>query len=142
MKKVLAGLAWVAIALAAYLSLWPVAIDAVSWQAPAAPGYAGAHAVNDKLANLQRIPLGAQAGPEHVMLARDGRLYAAVASGDILRMNPDGKAQEVFVNTRGRVLGFDFDAAGDLIAADALDVSCGSPQASVLLDDLPATPTT
>jgi YD repeat-containing protein len=34
-------------------------------------------------------------------------------------MNPDGSAQEVFVNTGGRVLGFDFDAAGNLIAADA-----------------------
>ena len=33
-------------------------------------------------------------------------------------MNPDGSAQEVFVNTGGRVLGFDFDASGNLIAAD------------------------
>jgi sugar lactone lactonase YvrE len=31
-----------------------------------------------------------------------------------------GSAQEVFVNTGGRVLGFDFDAAGNLIAADAV----------------------
>ena len=35
-------------------------------------------------------------------------------------MNPDGSAQEVFVNTGGRVLGFDFDASGNLIAADAV----------------------
>jgi sugar lactone lactonase YvrE len=42
-----------------------------------------------------------------------------VASGAILRMNPDGSGQEVVVNTGGRVLGFDFDAAGNLIAADA-----------------------
>jgi len=55
-----------------------------------------------------------------VALGRDGKLYAAVASGNILRMNPDGSAREVFANTGGRVLGFDFDAAGRLIAADAM----------------------
>ena len=54
------------------------------------------------------------------MLARDGKLYAAMASGNVVRMNPDGSAQEVFANTGGRVLGFDFDASGRLIAADAV----------------------
>jgi YD repeat-containing protein len=54
-----------------------------------------------------------------VVLARDGRLYAAMSGGNIVRMAPDGSAQEVFVNTGGRVLGFDFDAQGRLIAADA-----------------------
>ena len=54
------------------------------------------------------------------MLARDGKLYAAVASGNILRMKADGTNQEVFADTGGRVLGFDFDAAGHLIAADAV----------------------
>ena len=54
------------------------------------------------------------------MLARDGKLYAAMASGRILRMNPDGSAPEVYADTGGRVLGFDFDATGRLIAADAL----------------------
>jgi sugar lactone lactonase YvrE len=54
------------------------------------------------------------------VLARDGKLYTTVLSGNILRMNPDGSAREVFANTGGRVLGFDFDAAGNLIAADAV----------------------
>ena len=70
--------------------------------------------------HLQIISLGGDEGPEHIVLARDGKLYAAVASGNILRMNPDGTAQEVFVNTGGRVLGFDFDATGNLIAADSI----------------------
>jgi len=113
-------LAVIVLALAAYLALWPVPIRAASWQAPPVPGYAGAHAPNDKLAGLTLIPLGNEAGPEHIVLARDGKLYAAMASGNIVRMNPDGSAQEVFVNTGGRVLGFDFDAAGRLIAADAV----------------------
>jgi len=35
-------------------------------------------------------------------------------------MNADGSEQEVFANTTGRVLGFAFDAQGNLIAADAV----------------------
>ena len=41
-------------------------------------------------------------------------------SGNLLRMEPDGGKQEVFANTGGRVLGFDFDAQGRMIAADAM----------------------
>ena len=120
MKKIAWFFALILLALAAYLALWPVPIKAVGWQAPAWPGYTGVHAANDKLAGLKIIPLGAEAGPEHIVLGRDGKLYAAVASGNVLRMNPDGSAQEVFANTGGRVLGFDFDAAGQMIAADAV----------------------
>ena len=120
MKKI-AGLVLILLAtVAAYLSFWPVPIVPVSWAAPAAPGFAGPYAVNNKLAKLNMIDLGTESGPEHIAIAKDGKLYTTVASGNILRMNPDGKAQEVFVNTGGRVLGFDFDAAGNLIAADAV----------------------
>jgi hypothetical protein len=119
-KRIVRTLVVVVLALAAYLALWPVPIRAVAWQAPAPPGYLGAHAANSRLAGLTLIPLGAEAGPEHVVLARDGKLYAAMASGNIVRMNLDGSGQEVFVNTGGRVLGFDFDANGRLIAADAV----------------------
>jgi len=134
MKKVGWILLIVVIVLAAYLSLWPVPIRAVAWKAPTPPGYTGAHAPNDRLTGLTLIPLGAEAGPEHVVLARDGKLYAAMASGNIVRMNPDGSAQEVFVNTGGRVLGFDFDAAGRLIAADAVKgLLAVSPDGTVTL---------
>jgi sugar lactone lactonase YvrE len=108
------------LALAAYLSLWPVPIEPVSWNAPAAPGYTGPHTPNRLLADLKMISLGNEEGPEHIALSRDGKLYTTVASGNILRMNPDGSALEVFANTGGRVLGFDFDASGNLIAADAV----------------------
>ena len=43
-----------------------------------------------------------------------------MTSGNLLRMDPDGGSQEVFANTGGRVLGFDFDAEGRMIAADAM----------------------
>ena len=123
--------------LAAYLILWPVPVEPVRWQAPVAPGYTGVHAVNNKLTGIQLIDLGDETGPEHVALSRDGKLYAAMANGTILRMNPDGTAQEVFVNTGGRVLGFDFDAAGNLIAADAIKglLSIGPDRAITVLAD-------
>lgn len=120
MKRVVWLVAVGAALLLAYLFLWPVPIRAVAWKAPAAPDYTGPYAANQKLAGLNLIPLGAEAGPEHIVLAHDGKLYAAVASGKVLRMSPDGSAQEVFADTGGRVLGFDFDAAGNLIAADAI----------------------
>jgi sugar lactone lactonase YvrE len=118
MKKIALAIVSVLVLLAAYLTLWPVPINPVSWNAPMPPGYIGPHAVNTKLDNLKIISLGKEEGPEHIVIGKDGKLYTTVASGNILRMNPDGSAQEVFINTGGRVLGFDFDARGNLIAAD------------------------
>ena len=137
MKKIAWTLVVVLVAGVAYLSLWPVPIQAVGWAAPAVPGYSGVHAVNHKLAGLNLITLGDEAGPEHIVLARDGKLYAAMASGNIVRMNPDGSGQEVFVNTGGRVLGFDFDAVGRLIAADAVKglLAVGPDRKVTLLTD-------
>lgn len=123
MKKTLPILKTVAALLllgVAYLLLWPVPIQPVAWSAPKAPGYVGAHTVNTKLAALQIIDLKGEEGPEHIVVGPDGKLYTTVSSGNILRMNTDGSAQEVFANTGGRVLGFDFDAKGHLIAADAV----------------------
>ncbi|QOJ24845.1 MAG: SMP-30/gluconolactonase/LRE family protein [Gammaproteobacteria bacterium] len=135
MKKTAWILTVAVLALIAYLCIWPVPIQPVSWQAPSAPGYSGPHAANNRLAGIQLIALSGESGPEHVVLARDGKLYAAMASGNIVRMNPDGAAQEVFVNTGGRVLGFDFDAAGNLIAADAIKglLSIGPDRAASVL---------
>ena len=118
MKKIVLTIVAILFLLAAYLTLWPVPINPVSWNAPMQPGYVGVHTVNTKLANLNIISLGAEVGPEHIAIGKDGKLYTTVASGNILRMNQDGTALEVFVNTGGRVLGFDFDASGNLIAAD------------------------
>lgn len=108
------------IALLLYLWFWPVPAQPVAWPTPLPSPYVGAHTVNTKLANLQRIDIGKEQGPEHLAFGKDGKLYAAVASGAILRMNADGSQRESFVNTGGRVLGFAFDAQGNLIAADAM----------------------
>lgn len=119
-KRVGWGVGGAVLAVAAYLAWWPVPIQPVAWSAPAAPGYQGVHAPNQRLAGLQMIDLKGEVGPEHIAFGKDGKLYTTVLSGNILRMNPDGSGQEVFANTGGRVLGFDFDAAGNLIAADAV----------------------
>lgn len=137
MKKLFAPWAALVCVALAYFCLWPIPIEPVSWDAPTAPGYVGPHAVNDKLAQLNIIDLGTEAGPEHMALGPDGKLYAAVESGRILRMQADGSQREVFVQTGGRVLGFDFDARGHLIAADAVKglLSIAPDQSIQLLTD-------
>jgi sugar lactone lactonase YvrE len=108
------------LAVVAYLCLWPVPAEPVSWAAQMPPGYTGSHASNTRLSGLRTIDLGGEVGPEHIAIGPDGRLYAAMASGNLLRMDPDGGKQEVFADTQGRVLGFAFDADGRMIAADAM----------------------
>jgi sugar lactone lactonase YvrE len=118
MKKVFCAIVVILILLAAYLTLWPVPIKPVQWIPPLSAGYTGPHSVNTRLANLKIIPLGGEEGPEQISIGPDGKLYTTVLSRKILRMNQDGTQQEVFAKTGGRVLGFDFDAKGNMIAAD------------------------
>lgn len=73
-----------------------------------------------KLAELTLIPLGAESGLQHVALNHDGKPYAAEASGKMVRMQPDGSGQEATADTGGRVPGFDFDTASQLIAVDSV----------------------
>lgn len=105
---------------AAYFLFWPVAADPRAWSAPTPPGYTGAHAPNTRLANLNLIDLGDEFGPEHVAIGPDGKLYAAMTSGALLRMDLDGGNRATFASTGGRVLGFDFDAEGRMYAADSM----------------------
>ena len=41
MKKIVLTMVVILVLLAAYLTLWPVPINPVSWNAPTAPGYIG-----------------------------------------------------------------------------------------------------
>lgn len=105
---------------AAYLCFWPIPAEPVSWPAQKPPGYTGAFAPNTGLSGLRMIDTGSEVGPEHIAMGPDGKLYAAMHGGNLIRMEPDGGKQEVFANTGGRVLGFDFDGQGRMIAADAM----------------------
>ena len=120
MKKIIQVCLTILILLIVYLTVKPVPIEPVSWISTPFQGYVGVHSVNSKLSNLKMIPLNGEEAPEHIILAKDGMLYTTVVSGNILRMTPDGENQEIFANTGGRVLGFDFDALGNLIAADSM----------------------
>ena len=71
MKKIVLTIVAILFLLAAYLTLWPVPINPVSWNAPKQPGYVGPHAVNTKLANLKMISLGKEEGPEHIAFGKD-----------------------------------------------------------------------
>jgi sugar lactone lactonase YvrE len=108
------------LATAVYLAFWPVPIEPVAWKAPTFTGYAGPHAVNDRLAAVTLLDVSPEVGPEHIEFGPDGKLYTGVLSGAVLRMNPDGSGRETVVNTGGRPLGLAFTADGRLIVADAM----------------------
>jgi sugar lactone lactonase YvrE len=119
-KPFLTSAAVLAAALLAYLLCWPTGVQPVAWQPQPSPGYSGPFARNERLAGLEVLPLGAgAAGPEHVAQGPDGRMYTALNNGQIVRLRPDGQSLEPVADTGGRVLGFDFDREGNLIAADA-----------------------
>lgn len=119
-RRTAAGVGLVLAGLAAYLCFWPVPAQPVSWPAPTPPGYVGPHAPNTRLSNLRKIAIGSEFGPEHIAIGPDGKLYVAMTSGAVLRMDADGANQQVFANTGGRVLGIDFNAQRQMVAADAM----------------------
>ena len=87
LRKAAAVIAILVSAGIAYLTLAPVPMEPVAWQAPQAPGYAGPHAHNTQLAHLRQLVIGNEEGPESVASGADGKLYAAVASGAVVRLN-------------------------------------------------------
>lgn len=119
-RKIAGILALLLVGAIGYFCFWPIAAEPVAWTAQTPPGFTGAFAPNTRLANLRMIDLGKDIGPEHIAMGPGGKLYVATLSGNLIRMEPDGSKQEVFANTGGRVLGFDFDAQGRMIAADAI----------------------
>ncbi len=117
---------------AAYLLFWPVPVNPVAWQSPPNSGYTGPFTANDRLKGMELLPIAPHHGPEDIALDAQGRLYAATGEGDILRLDSDGTNPTIWAHTGGRPLGIDFDAAGNLIVADAyLGLLSIAPDASV-----------
>lgn len=105
---------------AAYLLLWPVAVDPQAWNASQNPGYVGDFEANSALAKMEFIPLPAgEYGPEDIALGPDGLLYTAVHSGKILSLDPGSGDSSIVAQTGGRPLGIEFDDTGTLWVADA-----------------------
>ena len=118
-RKLPVAIAVILALVVAYLLLWPVPVDPVAWQAPAAPGYAGPFARNERLKGLEMLSIGDNHGPETVALDAEGRIYVTTHEGRIVRLQTDGSKPENWVTTGGRPLGIRFDPAGNLVVADA-----------------------
>lgn len=115
-----------------YLLSWPVPVEPTAWNAPADRGLVDPFEANDRLQRARLISLGDHAGPEDIAEGPDGRLYTGTQGGDILRFDPTGARLEVFASPGGRPLGLDFDAAGNLLVANAeLGLQRISPDGSV-----------
>ena len=118
-QRTLGAVVGLLVVLLAYLLLWPVPIDPVSWDAPEDAGLVSPFDANDNLRQAKVFNLGPHEGPEDVAGGPDGLIYAATADGAIIRLWPDGSGVEVFAETGGRPLGIEFDAAGNLFVANA-----------------------
>jgi sugar lactone lactonase YvrE len=107
---VVMGLATVA----AYLLLWPVAIDPESWTPPrlARPS------ANEGLADVQLLEAMLPA-PEAVTFDGVGRIVTGLLDGRVVRFTPNADDVTVVAETGGRPLGLKFDTGGRLIVADA-----------------------
>lgn len=79
----------------------------------------GPLAVNTRLTQAQLIADGQILGPEDIAVDAQNNLYVSQLSGDISKIDGAGVVTNL-VNTGGRPLGLDFDAAGNLIIADAI----------------------
>lgn len=109
-----------ALGLLAYLLAWPVPIDPVAWEAPAAPAAEGTWAPNRRLAQVVRYELGpGDHGPEDLHPLGEW-LVGGVASGWLVRWPVEGGPAERWVHTGGRPLGLHPGPDGSLYVADAV----------------------
>jgi sugar lactone lactonase YvrE len=127
LKRLLLFLVAIGAIVVLYLLFWPVPIHPLAWTPPQAPLLTGQYQQNSLLATTERLSLGtgtpsagAGFGPEDVALDAEGRIYAGLDDGRVMRLQADGTKPEVFSNTHGRPLGFAFDPNGNLIVADAI----------------------
>ena len=105
-----------------YLTLWPVPINPVAWDAPKSAGYVGKFEPNMKLAGLKTLAIGDHHGPEDIAGRKENGemvIYTSTQSGDIIRIEPRPNKHSVFANTGGVALGLQFAPDGNLIIADA-----------------------
>ncbi len=117
--RILKGIGILLLATLAYLLLWPSPIDPAAFSPPVPPPMTGVLEMNEKLRDTEIIAAGKLRGPEDVDVDSEGRVYAGMEDGRVVRVLPDG-AIETFADTGGRPLGMEFDAEGNLIVADGI----------------------
>lgn len=117
MKKLASLLVLLIAAAAVYLAITPSPIDPVAWNPPPAPPMTGVLEPNDTLMKAELLGLGQVKGPEDTAVDAQGRVYAGLDDGRVVRL--DNGQVSTFAETGGRPLGMDFDAQGNLIVADA-----------------------
>lgn len=117
MRRALATLGIIVALASAYLLLWPVPVDPVSWQAPDDDGFVDPFAPNDMLKPATAVDLGSYEGPEDATRGADGRIYITTSNGAIIRVQNRGVSE--FVKVGGRPLGIEVDSDGSLIVANA-----------------------
>lgn len=120
MKRLKRILLAIFVLLLLYLLAWPVSVEPVAWEPPAPPPLEGVYAANHALSALERVGEGVGHGPEDVAVDGEGRLYAGMEDGRVVRMAADGTGAETLAHTGGRPLGLDFAPDGTLIVADAI----------------------
>lgn len=101
-----------------YLLFWPVQIKPVTWKAQESTNTYSSE-VNNYLSSSEIFAKGDGIGPEDIDVDSQGRIYAPFEDGRIMRYDKNGKNPELFINTKGRPLGMQFDLNGNLIICDA-----------------------
>lgn len=117
--RTLASLLLAALLVLLLAAVLPGPIDPVVWTPEPDPGLTGPYKPNDRLAAVERLIEGVGVGPEDVACGRDSTYYTGYADGRIVRFRASGEYDEI-VNTGGRPLGMQLDAAGRLIVADGI----------------------
>jgi sugar lactone lactonase YvrE len=101
-----------------YLWLAPSLIEAQAWNPDPIPTLEGQYARNERLKQLQLIHQGQCYRCEDIAIDTLGALYGGEENGNIFKFY--GGERILLANTEGRPLGLDFDLAGNLIIADAI----------------------
>lgn len=117
MKRVLQTGGLLVVLVLLYLSLWPVPIEPVAWQAPVDRGLVDPFAPNRLLQAARGIDLGDFEGPEDATLGHDDRVYVTTLDGHILRIGSGNV--ERFASPGGRPLGIETAGDGALIVANS-----------------------
>ena len=117
MKKIFATATLLLAVVIAYLLVWPVPIEPVSWNAPTDRGLVDPFEPNDQLGAASGIDLNGYEGPEDATVGLDGRIYATTDGGHVIQIE-DGKVRE-FAFPGGRPLGIETNLDGSLIIANA-----------------------